>query len=149
MADSGEERRRWLVIFCLFKHFTHSETTLILVCGMLAVRDCRAVWRTDGLSKKPAQKHSQLWQYSFFPPFSQLWNSYFLSQVTDHCTGETADICFKRLFDFLYFQYNMVNIEDNKLKTPYLFSNQGTQEKKTEPHSQSKHTYGSLFPLVS
>ena len=56
--------------FCLFKLFTHSETTLILVCGMLAVGVCRAVWRTDGMSQKPVQKHTtRLLRFRFFSFF--------------------------------------------------------------------------------
>lgn len=69
--------------FCLFKLFTHSETTLILVCGMLAVGDCRAVWRTDGLSKKPVRKtHSQLWQGSFCSSLDcEISHSFFVSSL--------------------------------------------------------------------
>lgn len=124
--------------FCLFKLFTHSETTLILVCGMLAVGDCGAVWRTDGPSEKPVRKHTTSYDSAAFlsPPNCEIRRSYFITQVTDHCCGKTTDICFKLLFEFLYIQCNTVITEENKPKTPYLFSNQWTQEKKREPHSQ-------------
>lgn len=123
--------------FCLFKLLTCSET-LILVCGMLAVGDGGAVWRTDGPSKKPVQKHPACYDGAALFLLSLL---NFTVLILSHkwqiiVEVKTIDICFKLLSEFLYIHHNTVIIEENKPNTPYLFSNQWTQEKKREPHSQ-------------
>lgn len=114
--------------FCLFKLFTPSETTLILVCGMLAVGACGAVWRTHGLSKTCSRKHAARCDGTV---------SFLLSTalcVTDHRRGETADVCFK-LLGFLYLRWirgSTVIIGENDKDT-----NQWIRGGESEPHSHT------------
>lgn len=131
--------------FCLFKLFTHSETTLILVCGMLAVGVCRAVWRTDGMSQKPVQKHTTgcdsaafFFRFFFFLLIVKFTVLIFVTRVTDHCLW----YLFWAFVWLLCIQYNMVIIEENKPKTPYLYSNHCKKER--APFPVIAHTWESV-----
>lgn len=129
--------------FCLFKLFTHSETTLILVCGMLVVGDCRAVWRTDGPSKNLFKNTRPVVTVQLL--FSSWW---WRTPLLRRGRARPRRGGRYLLWAFVWFSVRSVQC-DNHRREPCSLSNQPALEKKREPHSQPLRTHGSLFPLVS